>query len=164
MALAALQNQDYEQLAQQVQNISKIKKEDELFEIIGNALYDSGLDVSPLSFPEATIPVTIDGETLKFNALNSLNFVEDTEPLTKEEAKKKGKGLFKRIKNELCGNESIKEFFTGKSDLKDNLKIILPVVLGLVSSTLTLGPIGLAIAVAVIALLLKVGYEAYCEI
>lgn len=164
MALATLEQQDYDQLAKQVQIISETKQEDELFEIIGNALYDSGLDVSPANFIEATIPVAFDRTTLKFNILETIQFVENTEPITKEEAKKKGKKLLKRIKNELCSNEGVKDFFTGNSDLKDNLKVIIPLVLGLVSSTLTLGPIGLAIAVAVIALLLKVGYEAYCEI
>lgn len=164
MKLELLKNQNYDELANQVQEIIDTKSKDDLYEIIGNALYDSGLDVSPEDYPEAAISLAIDINTKNFDFLKSVNFVEDTSPISKAEAKKKGKGLWKRIKTELCSNEKIRDFFTGNSDLKDNLKVIIPIILGLISSTLTLGPLGLAVAVAIIALLIKVGYQAYCEI
>lgn len=47
MKLELLKNQNYDELANQVQEIIDTKSKDDLYEIIGNALYDSGLDVSP---------------------------------------------------------------------------------------------------------------------
>ncbi|MFA5298250.1 MAG: hypothetical protein WC389_08605 [Lutibacter sp.] len=164
MKLATLENQDYAQLAEQVQAIVESKSDDNLYEIIGNALYDSGLDIAPDEYPEAAIPITFDEKTVNFSILKSMKFVEDTTPISKSEAQRKGKKLWQRIKKELCGNEKIKDFFTGESNLKENLKTIIPIILGLISSTLALGPLGLAIAVAIIALLFKVGYQSYCEI
>ena len=162
--LAILENQDYEELANEVQQIASTKSEDSLYEILGNAIYDSGLEISPIGFPEATMFRIRIKNSQKFNLIKTMDFVQNSAPLTKEEAKKEGKSLFQRIKKEICTNEKIKEFFTGESALRDYLKTIIPIILAIISSSLTLGPIGLAIAVAILALLIKVGYQAYCDI
>lgn len=164
MNLAILEEQDYEKLAQDILEVSETKSEDELFEILGNALYDSGLDVAPESYDEAAIAVTFGEKATQFNILQTLDFVADSEPLAKKEAKKRGKGLFRRIKKAICSNEKIRDFLTGETELKDYLKTGIPVLLGLISSSLTLGPIGLAIATVIIALLIKVGYQKFCGI
>lgn len=164
MKLELLKNQNYAELADQVKEITESKSEDNLYEIIGNALYDSGLELAPQGYTEAAIPLSMNLKTMNYDFLKSVNFVEDTTPISKSEAMKKGKGLWKRIKTELCSNNKIKDFFTGDSNLKDNLKMLIPIILGLVSSTLALGPLGLTIAVTIIALLIKIGYQEYCEI
>lgn len=159
-----LENQNSNLLASQLQQIINSKSEENLYEIIGNALYDSGLQISSLQYPEATIPITLNEDSTNFNILESIKFIEDTTAITKVEAIIRGKGLLKRIKTQLCTNETIKNFFTGDNKLTDNLKVIIPIILSLISSTLALGPVGLAIAVALIALLIKIGYEAYCAV
>lgn len=162
MNLALLENKDTEQLAEQIDEIVNTKSKEQLFEIIGRGLYDSGLEVSDSNFPEATMPIFSDNLNKAF--LKSINFVEEDSVITATQARRKGKKLIARIKHEFCSNESIKKLFTGDGELKDYLKIIIPSVLAIVSSTLTLGTIGLAIAVSIIAIVIKSGYKSYCNL
>ncbi len=162
--LTTLENQDYEELAKEVQQIADTKSEDSLYEILGNAMYDSGLAVSPESFSEATTLRVSIKSNQKFNLIKAMDFVQNSTSLSKEEAKREGKSLFQRIKREICTNEKIKEFFTGNNALSDYLKTVIPIILAIISSSLALGPIGLAITVAILALLIKVGYQAYCGV
>ncbi len=71
MNYAILEEQDYSELAQQIQEVAETKSEDELFEILGKALYESGLEVAPESYEVAAIPITFDGNANKFNIKNS---------------------------------------------------------------------------------------------
>lgn len=89
--------------------------------------------------------------------------MEYSQPQAVEIANQKGRKLFERIKKAVCTNKEIRNFFTGDKDLQYYLKIGIPVILALVSPSLALGPLGLAIAVIIISLILKVGYEVYCE-
>lgn len=68
----------------------------------------------------------------------------------------------KRIKSFVCSNKQIKDLITSETKLKDHLKSGIPVVLGLVSTSLSLGPVGMVIAITIIAWLIKKGYQKYC--
>lgn len=162
--LATLENQDYEELANEVQKIADTKSEDSLYAVLGNALYNSGLEVAPYDYPEAVMAITSIKSKHKVDFIKTIDFVGNAVPMAKIDAKEQGKGFFQRIKKEICTNEKIREFFTGKSALADHLKIIIPIILGLISSSLALGPIGLAIVITILALILKVGYQTYCDI
>lgn len=89
MNLALLENQDYEKMAQDILETSKTKSEDELFEILGNALYDSGLEISPEDYEEATIPISFEADTKQFNVFKTLNYVANSEPVSSKNSKGK---------------------------------------------------------------------------
>lgn len=70
----------------------------------------------------------------------------------------------KRIKQAICSNETIRELLTSEEKLKNHLKAAIPIVLGFISTSLSLGPIGLVLAIGAIAILIKIGYQKYCKI
>jgi len=87
--------------------------------------------------------------------------------LTKANAKKEGKKFWKRFKDKLqkniCNDPKIKELLAGKGSLKDYLITGIPLVLAALGLGV-LNPVTLAIIATVFALIIKVGFEAYCEI
>lgn len=165
--LAQLSEQDFEKMAQEIQEISEIESEDSLFEIMGNALHDSGLTVSTSDSFEILQPKAYNESLEKFNLMKSVKFVSDPEPLSNKEAKKEGKRFWKRFKDKLkttiCNDSKIKELLEGDGTLKEYLMAGIPLVLAALGIS-ALNPLAMAILATVFALILKVGFKAYCEI
>ncbi|GAB3656769.1 hypothetical protein GCM10028791_28850 [Echinicola sediminis] len=165
--LTQLTEQDYEKMAMEINEISESKSENELFELIGNALHDIGLTVSTSSTTEIITPKMFDQNLEKFSLIKSLNFVADTASMAPEGAKREGRKLWKRIKEKLrtviCNDPNIQALLKGEGTLKDYLKTGIPLVmtaLGLAA----LNPVLLFIVTSVFALIIKTGFAAYCEV
>ena len=84
-----------------------------------------------------------------------------------EAAVESGKSFWQRlkdqIKNAICTNSTIKDFFTGDATLGKTLRVIVPIILTAIGITV-INPMLMAALVACISLLIKAGYNAYCEI
>ncbi len=164
--LAQLSEVDFEKMAQEINEISETKSEEALFAIIGNALHDSGLTVSSSNSFEILNPKMFSEVTEKFNMKKSLEFVSETEPLSPDDAQAEGKKFWQRFKDKLkvtiCNDAKIKALLTGDGTLKDYLIAGIPLVLTALSIGV-LNPLALAIIAAVFALIIKVGFLAYCE-
>ncbi|PLX08130.1 MAG: hypothetical protein C0596_07470 [Marinilabiliales bacterium] len=156
---------DFEKMAQEINEISESNTEDEILKLIGNALHDSGMTVVDNNSKGIIKPKMYNPEKEKFNIVKSLNFVADTKSLTPKDAKKEGKKFWKRFKEELqeaiCSDDKIKKLMDGKGTLKEYLVVGIPMVLAALG--VALNPIFLAIIAAVFALIIKVGFRAYCE-
>ena len=166
-ALVHLTEQDFEKMAQDITKISKEKSESELFQVIGNALHDSGYGVSKADNSDLIEPKMFDQTQEKINLLKSVDFVENTDALSAEEAEKEG-GRFwrrftKKLKKMICNNTKFRELLTGESSTKDYLIVGIPLVVTALGMT-ALNPVLLAIAAAVLALIAKVGFAAYCDL
>ena len=165
--LSQMTEQDYEKMAQEINEISQTKSETELLELIGTALHDSGLTVSTNKSSQIVQPKMFNENKEKFSVLKSLNFVVESEPLTPDDAKNEGEKFWYRFKDKLqkviCSDSRIKELITGNGTLKDFIVAGIPLVL-VALGLATINPIFLAIIAAVFALIVKVGFQAYCEL
>lgn len=165
--LTQLSEQDLEKMAQEITEINESKSEEELFELIGNALHDSGLTVSTSEGFEVIEPKMYDEHVERFNFVKSLAYVADTQPLSPQDAKQEGKKLWQRIKdkvrNVICNDPEVRKLLEGGGTLKEYLKVLIPLILPALGLA-ALNPILLAIVVAIIALIIKIGVKAYCEL
>lgn len=131
--LAQLTEEDYEKMAQEIQDISESHNEESLLTIIGNALHDSGLTVSDSPTFEVLRPKAFDENVEKFSLKKSMKFVADPDPLSGDDAKEEGKKFWQRFKDKLksaiCNDSKIKELLKGDGSLKDYLLVGLPLVL-----------------------------------
>lgn len=165
--LTQLSEQDIEKMAQEIMEITESKSEDELFELIGNALHDSGLTVSTSESFSVIEPKMYDQHVENFNFVKSLAYVADTQPLSPHDAKQEGKKFWQRFKdkvrNIICNDPEIRKLLEGDGTLKEYLKVLIPLILTALGLA-ALNPILLAIVVAIIALIIKIGIKAYCEL
>ena len=165
--LAQLTEEDFEKMAQEIDEINETNSEDDLLERIGNALHDSGLTVATGNNFEIIKPKMFNQNLEKFSMKASLDFVADTTPLTTEDAVEEGRrfvGRFKdKLKVVLCNDSKIRDLITGEGTLKDYLIAGVPLVVAALGLT-ALNPLLLAIVAAVFALIVKVGFQTYCEI
>lgn len=164
--LAQLSEADFEKMAQEITEISETQNERSLLTILGHALHDSGLKVSSANSFEILEPKTANKSNEKFNIKNSLRYVAETDPLTPDEAEAEGKKFWKRFKDKLrtalCNDSKIKQLLEGEGTLKDYLIAGIPMVLSALGIAM-LNPVALAIIGASFALIIKVGFQAYCE-
>lgn len=167
ITLAQLSEHDFAIMAQEINEISESKSENELYEIIGNALHDSGMTVSDSNNFEIIMPKAFDEKQERFSMLKAFNFVADTESLTKNKAEKEGRDFWDRFKDKLkttiCTNPQISALFNNEGKLKDYLIAGIPLILAALGIAM-LSPVWLAVIAAVFALIMKVGFKAYCEI
>jgi len=163
--LAQLTEADFERMAQEINEISETQSEETLLTILGNALHDSGLTISSSNSFEILQPKMFNEGTEKFSMKKSMKFVSDTDPLSPNEAEEEGRRFWQRFKDKLrvtiCNDPKIKELFEGDGSLKNYLIIGIPLILAALS--ITLNPLGLVIIATVFALILKVGFQAYCD-
>lgn len=163
--LAQMTEQDFEKMAQEINEISEAKSESELLELIGNALHDSGFTVSTSKSSHIIQPKMFNEETERFSMAKSFNFVEDRKPFASDDAKKEGKKFWDRSKDKLqkiiCNDPDIKDLILGNGTLKDLIILGIPLVLTALGLA-TISPVFLAIIGAVFALIVKVGFRAYC--
>ncbi len=165
--LAQLTEQDFALMAEEIDEISEAQSEDSLFEIIGNMLHDSGLTVSNSESYEIVEPKIFNQKKQKFSLKKSVAFVADTNPLTPNEAQKEGKRFWVRFKKKLrsviCNDPKIRELLDGDGNLKDFLTAGIPLVLAALG-IIMLNPLALAIIATVFALIVKVGFQVYCDV
>ena len=165
--LAQLTEADFEKMAQEITEISETESEESLLATLGNALHDSGLTDTSSNSIEVLKPKMYNEGTEKFSMRKSMNFVSETEPLQPIEAEEEGRRFWQRFKDKLrvtiCNDSKIKELLEGDGALKDYLIAGIPLILAALSIA-ALNPLVLAIIAAVFALIIKVGFQAYCEI
>lgn len=163
--LAQLTESDFEKMAEEINEISQTQSEDSLLTILGNALHDSGLTVSNSNSFEILKFKAFNPEIEKINLRSTIDFVSNTDPLTPKEAKSEGSRFWKRFKDKLkvaiCNDSKIKVLMEGNGTLKDYLIIGIPLILAGLS--ISLNPLTLAIIATIFALIIKVGFQAYCE-
>jgi hypothetical protein len=166
ITLAQLSEADFEKMAQEIQEISDSQTEDSLMEIIGNALHDSGLTTSSDNSFLILQPKAFNEGIEKFSLKKSVSFVADTAPLTSVEAKEEGRRFWRRfrdkLRNAICNDSKIRELLEGDGNLKDYLIAGIPLILAALGIGV-LNPLALAIIATVVALIVKVGFQAYCE-
>lgn len=165
--LAQLTESDFEKMAQEISEISETQSEETLLTTIGNALHDSGLTTSTSNSLEILHPKMFNESTEKFSMKKSMKFVSETDSLTPTAAQDEGRKFWRRFKDKLkaaiCNDTRIKELLEGDGSLKDYLMAGIPLVLAALGIG-ALNPLALVIIAAVFALILKVGFQAYCEI
>lgn len=165
--LAQLTEADFEKMAQEINEISEKQSEESLLAILGNALHDSGLTVSSSNSFAILQPKMFNEGIEKFSMKKSMDFVSETDPLTPNDAEAEGRRFWQRFKDKLraaiCNDSKIKELLEGDGTLKDYLIIGIPLILAALGVAV-LNPVWLAIIAAVFALIMKVGFQAYCEI
>ena len=87
--------------------------------------------------------------------------------LTLEAAVEGGGNLWQRLKEKIrhfvCTSEIIKKFFEGGGSLKEAIKTLVPIIIGALGIG-AINPFILAAIVAIISLIIKEGYNKFCEI
>lgn len=165
--LAELNEQDFEKMATEIQSVSDTNSEKQLFELLGTALHISGYTVANSNSFDIIKPKMYDEKIEKFSILKSIHYYTAKSALSKKEAEEEGKSFWLRFKDKLkiaiCNDPKIKELMTGQGKLKDYLIVGIPLVLAALGVAV-LNPILLAIVATVFALIVKVGFDAYCEI
>lgn len=164
--LAELTETDFERMAQEINEISETQSEESLFGILGNALHDSGLTVDTSNSFKILQPKMFNEDDEKFNMLKSMKFVSETKPLSVNEAEEEGRRFWGRFKDKLkvaiCTDSKIKELLKGDGTLKDYLIYGIPLIITALGIS-TLNPVALTIIASIFALIIKVGFQAYCE-
>ena len=167
MTLAQLTDQDFDKMATEIQRISKNVSEEDLYTSLGRALDDLGYAVSSSRSFEILQPKMFGGTNERVNLAKSYDYVANVRPATKAKANKEGKKFWKRFKDKLqraiCNDPKIKDLLTGQGTLKEYLITGIPLVLAALGLGV-LNPVTLAIIAAVFALIVKVGFQAYCEV
>ncbi|MEQ8242354.1 hypothetical protein [Fulvivirga sp.] len=162
--LAEFTEEDFENLEKDIYRLSD-RSADDLYRIIGNGLYDLALKVSE-NEGESIVESSM-SFSKKLNTIAAVDYVENAESIASASASENGKGFFKRfkqrLKNAICNDEKIKKLMEGKGSLKEYLIIGIPMVLAALGMA-ALNPVLLAIIAATFALIVKVGWEAYCNI
>jgi hypothetical protein len=165
--LAQLTEQDFALMADQIEQTSSNESEENLFKTLGNALHDGGYKVCSGTNYEIIEPKMFDQNTEKFNMMKSMKFVQDTSALSAYDAEKEGKKFFKRFKEKanaiICSEPKIKELINGEGTLKEYLMIGIPIVLAALSIA-ALNPLALTIIATIFAMIIKIGFAAYCDL
>lgn len=158
---------DYQQMADQIQSISDAKSEEELYEVIGNGLYDLGYDVAE---DESDAVIAVKHEIASYGQVNlskAFSFVADNASLTIAAASSKGRGFWdrfeKKVKHFICTNPDIQELMNGNGSLREYVKVAIGLILSALG-IVALSPVALGIITAVIALIVKIGWQAYCDV
>lgn len=155
---------DYEKLAGDIVLLSK-KDDAELFRVLGHSAYDMGVRVSP---EKNVLFARRDASPKGISALKGFNYVAQTEPLDDETAEKEGKNFWKRfgkkIKNAICTNPNITAIIDGTATLKDKLALAIPAILAAIGGGIVLGPVYITLISVALAIIIKAGLEAYCEV
>ena len=162
-----LKEEELASMAMQIESLAEQKSEKDLYLALGNALYDSGIDVDANGNAELVSSKYFGTNKGRMNLNESFDFVSDATPLDSEESRSNGKKFWDRFRDELrkfiCENSKIKELFEGEGNLVDFLKISIPIIISALGWA-AMGPLGLTILASVAALIAKVGFTAYCNI
>jgi len=162
--LSQLTEPEFEIMAEE---INENKSENELFQLIGEALHNSGFTVSTSNTVGIMQTKMFNQDVESISLIKSIDFLTETEPLSTEEAIEEGGKFWERFKDKLrsviCNDLKIKELIEGDGSLKDFLVIAIPLILAALGITV-LSPMLLIVIAAVFALIVKVGFNAYCSL
>jgi len=159
-----LNEHDYEKMASEIEALSA-QSEAQLYELIGNALYDSGLSVATVPGDFGFLqPVMYNPAVERFSVARVADFVMNTKPLPKPDAQSRGKILLEKVKKAICEDAAIAALFSDNNKtLKEILKVLLPFIAKVLKIS-SFNPVVMAIIVAIAAFILKIGYKMYCEV
>lgn len=165
--LSTFTDTDYERLADAIEQLSTTKSEAQILEIIGNGLRDEGYQVATDDPTRIIEPIAIDQDSRELRFPETIRYVADTEAGAESDAVTTGRNFWQRftdrLRTYLCTDAGIRKLMSGDGALKDYLKIGIPIVLaGLGIGTLS--PVMLAIVASVFALIIRKGWEAYCDL
>ena len=160
---------DIDQLLEDVEFL-KDKNEEDILAFVGRLLVDNGYTVSD-SGDCVIVPDEEFSAQKSYTSLMQSDGFTNAAKATKttKTAKAKGKKFKARLKDAICTNTTIFKLLGdgGKNDdaAKDTIKKILPDLLKLlgIGSAGSVAGIWLGIIAAALALLLKLGYDAYCK-
>jgi hypothetical protein len=142
------------------------KSLDEIYSALGRSIYFcKDLELGYINNNKLFIKTPSDNDFL--TAKNALDLLSDHQSINKDAAIEGGKRYFARlkenIKKEICTNDTIRDFFTGETALDKALRIIIPIILTALGITI-MNPFIMAAIIAILVILLKVGYTTFCEI
>lgn len=164
LTLAQLTPADFEQMAAEIQYINEHQSEETLFTVIGNALHDSGLTVADGESFQLVVPKAYNEATTPFSLKSSFDFAANTQP--NNEAQKEGRKFWRRfrakLRHTICNDPKIQALMAQGGDLKDYLMIIIPIIMSALGFTV-LNPLALGVIAAIMALLIRTGFDAFCE-
>lgn len=168
-SLTQLTEADYEKMAQEIEEISKTESEESLYESIGKALRYSGLEVSTDDSFEILRPKALYEPDGIISIKKSFSLVkDDTTAVTQSEDEEEGRTFWDKFKDNLrsviCNDPKIKPLLHSVGTLKEIIKNALPYILTVLGIGLFLTPLASIIVSTVLALILKAGFQAYCQI
>ena len=155
--LSELTDENLDKMALEIEALCDARNADELYEMIGNVLYNEGLAIADTEDLQL-VPVMYSADKEDFNIIKIADYVMDTKPISKNRAKKEGKKFRDKLKKMICSNSTITGYFSKDGNLKEGIKFISSIL----SKTIPISPIILVIIAAAIALILKVGINKYC--
>ncbi|MEN9511232.1 MAG: hypothetical protein RLZZ370_1051 [Bacteroidota bacterium] len=163
--LQNLKEEELASMAMQIESLAEQKSEKDLYLALGNALYDSGIVLDEHG------AVSLDAfdffDSKQLNLSKSFDFVSDPTPLDKEASKTNGKKFWERFKDELrgfiCEDAKIKAYMNDQHKLRECIAAALKLIFK-VLGLLPWNPVVKFIASLVAALIVKTGFEAYCNI
>ena len=80
--LTTSENQNYDELAKEVQQIAGTQSEESLYGVLCHALCNSGLEVAPLDYFEPVMAIASIKSKQKINFIKTLDFVGSAVPLS----------------------------------------------------------------------------------
>lgn len=159
--------QEFEKIAADVESLSQ-RDEDEIYQIIGSALdlsEDIGEVPDNLNFmsPRKYDPIMEKADLMS----NAMGFMSTSMLRKKRNTAKDGKKFWikfkKKLKKAICSNKDIKKIITNQGTVKEYIKVGIPIIMAAMGIS-ALNPAILLIIASVFALIIKVGFEVYCEI
>lgn len=163
-----LTEQQYAEIESHVSNIvaNNSKSTNELYSIIGKGLYYSNdVELNPRGMVNLFSKTGVDKTWLTTH--NAIKLLSENPSISRESAIESGKDFWDRLKEniqkKICTNKTIQNFFLGDTTLKDALKVIIPIILTAIGISV-INPMIMAAIIAIISLIIKVGYKAYCNI
>jgi hypothetical protein len=172
-SLLQISDNDYSRMAYEIEEL-KSKDDKELYQALGNALYDNGFSTpkSKRSGPESAgmgpfglIPCMYDMYEEPYNITEAVKFVSDPTPISKTKAEREGKRFWKQMQDKLkeviCTDKNMQELLADENELADYLKQGIPLLLAALGIA-ALSPLWLSIVAIIFALIIKVGFKIYC--
>ncbi len=135
------------------------KSEDEILGYVGKMLMTNGYTVSGNVEGNVIVPA----EPVNLQRSFAVFFPADNITKGMTAAAVEGKSFKKRLKYAVCTNETLIKLFgdNANTSVRDIIKKGLPTVVTVLGGSI--GGFWLAVAAAALALLLKLGYKAYCD-
>ena len=155
--LSELTEADYTNLADDALLLAE-KDENELFAFIGNGMNSLGLSIAD---DDQTLFTPVQLRTYSMFSPFSLSDNQQAVDAL-ELGKRSGERFKEKLRRIICSNERLREIIMGEGTLREKLIIAIPVILSLLGVT-ALAPPMLAIITAAIALIIRIGFQAYCD-
>lgn len=147
--------------------------EDEAYDALANGLYDLGYEIEneneedeDEAIEKFMNPIDTGGHALLGSPKAFINLQNRAE-LSGLVRNRRGKRFFaklrRKVKAAICNRESIAEWFQNLvgSSFKDFIKNVIPIILAAIG--LSINPIVTGIIIAAVILIIKTGYDSFCN-